>query len=417
MQLSLRICILLYLICLSLATPGYAEKNIAVAVISGEEIIAEHYPADGDYLMLWFAPEYGLNENHRALARALTEQHIEVWLTDIVDSLFLPGGTKAIKQLKGNYAADMIEHAHRLTGKKIIVAGDSYASVIALRGAHAWQEKPQPKPYLIGAILFTPYTYSSIPQLGRLPDYLPIVSATNIPIMIYQAQNSAVIGQYASLKAKLQQHGGPVYTRFMPGIMSLFYLQEATRAMREQTSPLPAHIRKMIAILELHPVPASAIPITSGVKTRSGIDIHLKAYEGRVTPVPIHLPDTRGQTVSKNDFTGKVTLVNFWATWCTPCLEEIPSLNRLKNKMRDFPFELISINYAEDKRSVVEFMKKVHVEFPVLLDQNGDFAKQWNVISYPSTFVIDATGRIRYGVNAAIEWDKPDIIETLKSLI
>lgn len=85
--------------------------------------------------------------------------------------------------------------------------------------------------------------------------------------------------------------------------------------------------------------------------------------------------------------------------------------------MKGLPFELISINYAEDKKTILEFMKKVNVEFPVLLDKNGDFAKKWNVIAYPSTFVIDKHGKIKYGVNAAIEWDKPEFIQKIKSLL
>lgn len=95
-------------------------------------------------------------------------------------------------------------------------------------------------------------------------------------------------------------------------------------------------------------------------------------------------------------------MVNFWATWCPPCVEEIPSLNRFKNKMSDLPVELISINYAENSQTVIDFMDKVNVEFPVLHDKNRDFAKQWNVITYPSTFVMDKHGQIKYGVNAAI---------------
>ena len=85
--------------------------------------------------------------------------------------------------------------------------------------------------------------------------------------------------------------------------------------------------------------------------------------------------------------------------------------------MADLPFELISINYAEDKKTILEFMKKVNVEFPVLLDQNGNFARKWNVITYPSTFVINKEGNIIYGVNAAIEWDSPEFIQKLKSLL
>jgi len=85
--------------------------------------------------------------------------------------------------------------------------------------------------------------------------------------------------------------------------------------------------------------------------------------------------------------------------------------------MKGLPFELISINYAEDTKTILEFMKKVKVEFPVLLDKDGGFAKKWNVITYPSTFVIDKNGDIKYGVNAAIEWDSPEFIKKIKSLL
>lgn len=85
--------------------------------------------------------------------------------------------------------------------------------------------------------------------------------------------------------------------------------------------------------------------------------------------------------------------------------------------MAGLPFEIISINYAGDKNTILEFMKDVNVEFPVLLDHNGDFAKRSNVIVFPSTFVIDKNGEIKYGVNAAIEWDDPELIRILKSLL
>jgi len=215
---------------------------------------------------------------------------------------------------------------------------------------------------------------------------------------------------------KLRQHGNPVYFRIIPDVMSLFYQQPPTRQMKEQARSLPLQIRKMLAVLEQSHVPDSPIPLKEAATGKSGIDLQLKTFSANHPPISIDLPDIHGNTITKTDYTGKVTVINFWATWCPPCIEEIPSLNRLKNKMQGFPFEIISINYAEDQKTILEFMHRINVEFPVLLDQNGDFARQWNVISYPSTFVIDAQGKIRYGVNAAIEWDSPELIEKMKSL-
>ncbi len=394
-----------------------AENEITVSISSGDEITVEKFPASGKYLILWLAPEYGLRGAHRALARMLSKQDIEVWQTDIVQSLFLPQGSTSIKNLSGKHVADLIEYAHKKTGKKIIVAGDSYASVSILLGAHQWQKQKQPRPYLIGAILFSPYAYATIPPLGQLPKYMPIISATNIPIMIYQAKNHGNIGQFDSLVKQLQQHGNPVYTRITPKVMSLFYEEEPTAKMLQQIKPLPVNIKKMISVLEKHPVPLKPIALKNTNENKSGIDIYLKRYQGVVTPTVINLDDAYGNPVVKNDFKGKITVINFWATWCPPCVKEIPSLNSLKKKMQGLPFELISINYAEDKKTILDFMKKVKVDFPVLLDQDGSFAKKWNVITYPSTFVIDTKGKIKYGVNAAIEWDSPEFIAKLKSLL
>ena len=393
-----------------------AEQEIKVVVSSGDELTIEKFPSDSKYLMLWLAPEYGLREAHRSMARMLAKKNIEVWQSDILESLFLPLSSTAIKKLDGKHVADLIEYAHKMTGKKIIVAGDSYASLLALHGVHQWQQRKQTKPYLVGAILFTPNTYVSIPPLGQLPEYMPIISSTNIPIMIYQSQNSSNIGQFDALVEKLQQHGNPVYTRLTPKIMSVFYEKEPTEAMKQQVRPLATNIKKIIPILEKYPTPLKAIKLKKLANHKRGIDIYLKEYKGTISPLAIHLEDAYGKAFNKDNYKGKITVINFWATWCPPCVQEIPSLNRLKNKMKDYPFELISINYAEDQKTILEFMKKVNVEFPVLLDKDGTFARKWNVIAYPSTFVIDKSGRIKYGVNAAIEWDSPELIEKIKSL-
>lgn len=395
----------------------FAETDIIVPVSSGDEITVEKFPAKGKYLMVWLAPEYGFRGAHRSLARMLTEQNIEVWQSNIAESLFLPLGSTSIKKMDGKHVADIMEYAHKTTGKKIIVVGDSYATVSALQGARQWQLKKQSEPYFIGAILFSPYTYATIPPLGQLPEYMPIIEATNIPIMIYQAKNNGNIGQFDTLVKKLQQHGNPVYTRMTPKVMSLFYEDKPTKEMLEQVKPMPLSIKKMIAVLEKHPVPSTAIELKELEEAKSGIDIYLKKYTGSIKPIAINLEDAQGKTIVKNNYQGQVTVVNFWATWCRPCIEEIPSLNRLKQKMEGLPFELISINYAEDKKTILDFMKMVQVDFPVLLDQEGEFAKQWNVITYPSTFVIDKNGNIEYGVNAAIEWDNPELIKKIKSLL
>jgi thiol-disulfide isomerase/thioredoxin len=369
------------------------------------------------YLILWLAPEYGLRPSHRALARQLAKQNIEVWQVDISESLFMPQGLQSLKKLDGTLTAELIESAHKSTGKQIILVGDSYAAINVLRGANQWQQRQQDTAYLIAAILFSPNTYAYIPALGLAPEYMPVVSATNIPIMIYQATKNGNIGQFTKLLEQLQSNNSPVYSQFLPGVMALFYAEEATPAIKKQLDLLPLSIKKLLPLLAKHKRVLTALPIKKIKPNKRGIDSSLKTFLGKTLPLKIDLYDVYDKKIIKNNYQGQITIVNFWATWCPPCVEEIPSLNRLKMKMSDLPFELISINYAEEKETIVAFMKKINVEFPVLLDPNGNFAKQWQVITFPSTFIIGPQGQIRYGVNAAIEWDDPQVIEALKSLL
>jgi len=391
-------------------------EEIIVPVSDDNELTTEHFPAEGQYLMVWIAPEYGFRENHRKLAQSFSSLGIEVWQSNVLESLFLTQGTQSQKQLDGRYIADMVEYAYKKTGKKIILCGDSYATVSVLRAARQWQSRDISKKYLKGAVLFSPYTYAYVPPLGMSPEYLPIVKASNIPLVIYQAQNSGIIAQFNTLYNKLQQHNNPVYLKKIPGIMSLFYQKQPTPQMKKGALDVSNSIDTMLKLLSQHKTPNKIIALKKTAVEKSGIDIYLKAFKGKAKPLSIRLHDTDGNLFEKNNFKDKITVINFWATWCPPCVEEIPSLNRLKQKMQGQDFELISINYAEDKAVIDNFMKKINVEFTVLLDLNGDFAKQWNVISYPSTFIIDKTGNIKYGVNAAIEWDNPELIKKIQSM-
>jgi thiol-disulfide isomerase/thioredoxin len=429
---SFQFLMLVFLVFSLILKPCFAESDIVVPVSSEVDIEIETFPSTGKYLILWLAPEYGLRRNHRFMASKLTEENIEVWLGNIAESLFLPQTTGSLKQLDGKYVAKLIDYAHQQTGKKIIVAGDSYAALNVLLGIHHWQYKTADLSYLIGAILFSPSLYAYVPSLGLPAEFLPIASATNIPIMIYQGQKSGNVTQFKPLLEELQKNDSAVYFKFIPNIRSLFYAQEPSKEMIETIKLLSPNIRKMITLLESHTFPDKPIalkvksltnPLTTLTKgltnkeNKSGIDTAIKEFKGNFKPSTIELHDAYGNSYSKNDYKGQITIVNFWATWCPPCVKEIPSLNRLKKKMSDYSFELISINYAEDNKTILSFMEKVNVEFPVLLDLDGKFAAKWNVITYPSTFIIGPNGKIKYGINAAIEWDDAEVIEQIKSLL
>ena len=93
---------------------------------------------------------------------------------------------------------------------------------------------------------------------------------------------------------------------------------------------------------------------------------------------------------------GRVVMVNFWATWCAPCRQEMPHLSRLYEKYRGAGFMLFGVNVDEDKDKAAEVVAKLGVTFPILLDTEKTVSKLYDVSTMPSTMIIDRDGKVRY---------------------
>lgn len=130
------------------------------------------------------------------------------------------------------------------------------------------------------------------------------------------------------------------------------------------------------------------------------------------------LPGLDGKSVSLGDYRGKVVLVNIWATWCPPCIAEIPSLEKLYNKFKDTDFEILAVSVDENGESVIApFIKKHNMSFPVLVDPYGSIMQLYGTIGVPETFVIRKDGTIDGKIEGAIDWMSPRVIEFIEGLI
>lgn len=141
----------------------------------------------------------------------------------------------------------------------------------------------------------------------------------------------------------------------------------------------------------------------------------LPAWTGGPTP-PLALKDLDGRLHELADYRGKVVVVNFWATWCTPCREELPSLERLREARRGGPFEVLAVNVNEGDSRVRRFLAEVPLRIPVLLDRNGDAQRAWKVRGLPATFVLGPDGSIRYWYLGELDWAQPAVVRTVESL-
>ncbi len=144
----------------------------------------------------------------------------------------------------------------------------------------------------------------------------------------------------------------------------------------------------------------------------------LKKFEGDALAPALTLTSLDGKEVSLQDQKGKVVLLQFWATYCTPCRKEMPSMNKLIKKLEasKTPFKILAVNMGETKDEVQKFVDEVKPEFTILMDEKGENVQAWNVFAAPSNFLIGPKGKIRYTLYGGVDWDADEIVTTIKEL-
>jgi len=142
----------------------------------------------------------------------------------------------------------------------------------------------------------------------------------------------------------------------------------------------------------------------------------LKPWSGGMAPA-LALRDVEGRLHRLEDYRGKVVLVNFWATWCEPCREEMPSMNRLRASLAGRPFEVLAVNLAESEARIRRFKEQVPLDFAVLMDRDSAAGRDWQARVLPISFLIGPDGRIRYSVVGEIDWTQERVRKTILALL
>lgn len=134
-------------------------------------------------------------------------------------------------------------------------------------------------------------------------------------------------------------------------------------------------------------------------------------------PVEIALKDLNGNMVRLSDFRGKVVFLNFWATWCSPCRIEMPSMERLHKKLKDRGLVMLAINLEEPVSLVRAFFEEYKLSFTALLDTKGEVGVMFGISALPTTFIIYEDGRIIGAAMGARDWYSEKALALFEYLI
>ncbi len=149
-----------------------------------------------------------------------------------------------------------------------------------------------------------------------------------------------------------------------------------------------------------------------------GLEDEFEAVEPIEAPYAV-MQAINGHAINPEELTGKVVLVNFWATWCPPCVEELPKMQNAWKKFGRDDFEIIAVAVAETPSTVAEFQQKLpmKLDFPIITDENLEIFHRWEVRGLPTSFLIDRNGMIQRKAEGGRDFDSSRINGIIQELV
>lgn len=404
-----------------LLTPVPALAGFSLLAADDIEINVEVMQAEGDLLLVFLVEHNDRRPQFDGMLSAIQNQGVEIWQVDLLGDYFLDRSSENIRRLPGDGVAALITEAHRRSDKRILLAAYGRMPLPLLRGVRQWQETGTPQPRLIGALLFYPNLFGTTPVAGQDPELEPIVAATNLPLVIYQPEMGSQRWRLPEMLEALWSGGAPTHVWLVPGVRDWFFLHDPGKDPAEDraTATVAASLHEVANLLAGQPSPKGPAPFSNSI---AGAETAPEKQQMHTFDTPALAPElaltgTDGVHRTLSNYRGRVTLVSFWATWCPPCVHELPSLNRLAGRLPEDDFAILSVDFRESPEDIAAFTDRIPVNFPVLLDPDGRISLRWKVFSFPSSFLLDRQGRIRYSVNRAIDWGASDVIERVQALL
>jgi len=129
------------------------------------------------------------------------------------------------------------------------------------------------------------------------------------------------------------------------------------------------------------------------------------------------LASKAGSDISLSQYKGQVVMINFWASWCGPCRQEMPLLESIYKKYNRMGFTMIGVNVEPDSKAADEWLKATPVSFPILYDRDSKVSKLYNVAGMPSTVIIDRNGNLRKLHRGYQPGDENEYLDSIRALI
>jgi cytochrome c biogenesis protein CcmG/thiol:disulfide interchange protein DsbE len=134
------------------------------------------------------------------------------------------------------------------------------------------------------------------------------------------------------------------------------------------------------------------------------------------TAAPDFVVQDADRKVTLSELHGKVVVLNFWATWCAPCVEEMPSLVQLQQRFKDKGVTVVGISIDVDRDAYHKFLKDYKIDFLTVRDPDQKTSSVYGTFKWPETYIIDRDGIVRRKFIGAVEWSQPEIVDFLSKL-
>ena len=164
---------------------------------------------------------------------------------------------------------------------------------------------------------------------------------------------------------------------------------------------------------------ALGFAITFSLKQNDSIFKYSKqiAIEEELPAPDFTLPGLNGELISLSEFKGNVVLINIWATWCPPCVYEMPSMEKLHQQFKNEKFKILAISIdSQGAKAVAPFMKNHNLTFQALIDPAGTIRTSYGVNSIPQSFIIDKQGHLLKKIIGPIDWATPEVFRFFREL-